>query len=63
MVNKAGRKTKLTENEVNELIYLFKTENQMNGKIKYNDMYHFNKDDSIPQLEKTFGERKIGLEE
>lgn len=43
MVNKVGRKTKLTENEVNELIYLFKTENQMNGKIKYNDLYHFNK--------------------
>lgn len=44
MTNKAGRKTKLTENEVNHLIYLFKTEKQINGKIKYGEMYHFNKE-------------------
>lgn len=44
MANKAGRKTKLTEKEVNHLIYLFKTEKQINGKIKYGDMYQFNKE-------------------
>ncbi|WP_203249046.1 hypothetical protein [Sporosarcina beigongshangi] len=42
MANKAGRKTKLTEKEVNHLIYLFKTEKQINGKIKYGDMHQFN---------------------
>lgn len=44
MANKAGRKTKLTEKEVNHLIYLFKTEKQINGEIKYGDMYQFNKE-------------------
>ncbi len=44
MANKAGRKTKLTEKEVNELIYLFKTEKQINGKIKYEEMFQFNKE-------------------
>lgn len=44
MANKAGRKTKLTEKEVNHLIYLFKTEKQINGKVKYGDMYQFNKE-------------------
>ncbi|MBD8068101.1 hypothetical protein [Bacillus sp. PS06] len=44
MANKAGRKTKLTEKEVNHLIYLYKTERQINGEIKYGDMYQFNKE-------------------
>lgn len=44
MTNKAGRKTKLTKDEVNHLIYIFKTEKQINGKIKYDDMYQFNKE-------------------
>lgn len=44
MVNKAGRKTKLTESEVNHLIYLYKTEKQINGKVKYAEMYQFNKE-------------------
>ncbi|MGM9988038.1 MAG: hypothetical protein ACI35O_12525 [Bacillaceae bacterium] len=44
MANKVGRKTKLTEKEINYLIYLFKTEKQINGKIKYGEMYQFNKE-------------------
>ncbi|MDQ0214069.1 hypothetical protein J2S13_000464 [Oikeobacillus pervagus] len=44
MANKAGRKTKLTEKEVNHLIYLYKTERQINGEIKYGEMYQFNKE-------------------
>lgn len=44
MANKAGRKTKLTKDEVNHLIYIFKTEKQINGRIKYDDMYQFNKE-------------------
>lgn len=40
----AGRKKKLTEEHVNELIYLYKTEKQIEGRIKYLDMYRFNKE-------------------
>lgn len=41
---KVGRKTKLTIEQVNNLIYLFKTEKEPNGAIKYIDMYRFNKE-------------------
>ncbi len=40
----AGRKKKLTEQQVNELIYLYKTEKQIEGRIKYLDMFRFNKE-------------------
>lgn len=44
MNKKTGRKTKLTEQEVNELIYLYKIEKQLTGKIKYRDIHLFNQE-------------------
>ncbi len=43
-VRNAGRKKKLTEEQVNELIYLYKTEKQIEGRIKYLDIFRFNKE-------------------
>lgn len=42
MSKNAGRKTKLTEDEVKELIYLFKKEKNIHGKVGYKEMYLFN---------------------
>ncbi|WP_335869198.1 hypothetical protein [Bacillus sp. 2205SS5-2] len=40
-MSKVGRKIKLSEEKVDEIIYLFKTENALSGKIKYGDIYQF----------------------
>ncbi|NOU72548.1 hypothetical protein GC098_14115 [Paenibacillus sp. LMG 31458] len=39
----AGRKTKLTKDEVREQIYLYKTEYKVSGKIKYSEMFEYHK--------------------
>ncbi|WP_251552386.1 hypothetical protein [Neobacillus muris] len=44
MSNHSGRKTKLTEEEVKELIYLYKGERKNHGKVEYKEMYLFNKE-------------------
>ncbi|WP_434182256.1 hypothetical protein [Bacillus thuringiensis] len=40
-MNKVGRKAKLTETQVKEIIYLYKTEKNVSGHIKYSDIYCF----------------------
>lgn len=40
-MNKVGRKVKLTETQVKEIIYLYKTEKNVSGQIKYSDIYCF----------------------
>ncbi|WP_393959908.1 hypothetical protein [Priestia megaterium] len=38
------RKAKLNEDQVKEIIYLFKTKKNISGMISYKDIYHFNKE-------------------
>ncbi|OQD35989.1 hypothetical protein [Bacillus toyonensis] len=40
-MNKSGRKTKLTKDQVKEIIYLYKTEENISGQIKYLEIYEF----------------------
>ncbi|MFK4425905.1 hypothetical protein [Bacillus sp. RC51] len=40
-MNKVGRKVKLTETQVKEIIYLYKTEKNVSGQIKYSDIHCF----------------------
>lgn len=40
-MNKVGRKVKLTETQVKEIIYLYKTERNVSGQIKYSDIHCF----------------------
>lgn len=41
---RAGRKPKITREQVNEIIYLFKNERAVTGRIKYMDVFEFNKE-------------------
>lgn len=40
-MNKVGRKVKLTETQIKEIIYLYKTEKNISGQIKYSDIHYF----------------------
>ncbi|MGO4270081.1 hypothetical protein AB4Z22_09595 [Paenibacillus sp. TAF58] len=42
--NKVGRKPKINRDEVREIIHLYRTEKAVTGKIKYMEVFEFNKE-------------------